>query len=289
MSQPASFKDLGNEHFKAGKFKEAEQLYTQAIAEHSRSDPKVFGNRALTRIKLSDWPGAESDARKAIELYGPGNKTNLVMKAHFYLAQALLPQRHVGEALDEAKIAYTMCIEIQDPSADLIGTFILKAKQAKWQAKETARLRELNETLALVEDLLDAQLQRDIDAVEERFRNGEIGETGRREEVEELRNEAEVRRANIRRGFEDSKRPETVERVVPDWLIDPITFEVMHDPIVTPTGVSYERASLLKHIKANGCDPLTRQPLRADQLIPNVALKNACSEFLDKNGWAADW
>lgn len=72
-------------------------------------------------------------------------------------------------------------------------------------------------------------------------------------------------------------------------MIDPITFEVMHDPIVTPTGVSYERVSLLKHIRASGCDPLTRQPLKPDQLIPNVALKNACSEFLDKNGWAVDW
>ena len=63
----------------------------------------------------------------------------------------------------------------------------------------------------------------------------------------------------------------------------------MHDPIVTPTGVSYERVSLLKHIKASGCDPITRAPLRSDQLIPNVALKNAASEFLDNNGWAVDW
>lgn len=72
-------------------------------------------------------------------------------------------------------------------------------------------------------------------------------------------------------------------------MIDPITFEVMHDPVVTPTGVSYERTSLHRHIKAHGCDPLTRQPLKYDMLIPNVALKNACSEFLDKNGWAVDW
>jgi len=283
-----AFRELGNEHFKAGRFKEAEQLYTQAIAEHSRSDPKVFANRALTRIRLSDWPGAESDARKAIELYGPKNK-NASMKSHYYLAQALLPQRHVGEALEEAKTAYSICLETQDSSAELIGAFILRAKQAQWQARETARLRERDETLALVEDLLEAQLQRDLDSVEERMRRAEIGETGRREEVEELQDEANVRRANIRRGFEDTEKPESVERVVPDWLIDPITFEVMHDPVITPTGVSYERVSLLKHIKASGCDPLTRQPLKADQLIPNVALKNACSEFLDKNGWAADW
>lgn len=80
-----------------------------------------------------------------------------------------------------------------------------------------------------------------------------------------------------------------IVQVVPDWLIDPITFEVMHDPVITPTGVSFERVSLLKHLKATGSDPLTRLPLTPDQLIPNVALKNACSEFLDKNGWAVDW
>lgn len=283
-----SLRDLGNEHFKAGEFKEAELLYTQAIAEHSRSDPKVFSNRSLTRLKLQDWPGAESDARKAIELYGPKNKAP-AMKSHYYLAQALLPQRHVGEALSEAKIAYSICLETRDSSAELISNFILKAKQAQWQSKETARLREMNETLALVEDLLNQQLNRDLWGVERRFQRQEIGETGRNEERTELEMEAEERRNNIRKGFQDSAVPDSIERIVPDWLIDPITFEVMHDPVITPTGVSFERVSLLKHIKASGCDPLTRLPLSADQLIPNVALKNASSDFLDKNGWAADW
>ncbi|KIW12147.1 hypothetical protein PV08_09422 [Exophiala spinifera] len=283
-----SFREQGNERFKAGEYKEAEELYSAAIAEHSRSDPKVFANRALTRLKLQDWQGAESDARKAIELYGPKHEAQ-AMKSHYYLAQALLPQRHVGEALTEAKHAYATCLETKDSSAELIGQFILKAKQAQWQAKETARLRELNSTLALVEDLLNQQLERDKQEVQARFENQEIGETGRQEEIDELEKEAEARRANIRKAFENSASPETVERVVPDWMIDPITFEVMHDPVVTPTGVSYERTSLHRHIKAHGCDPLTRQPLKYDMLIPNVALKNACSEFLDKNGWAVDW
>ncbi|EXJ92188.1 hypothetical protein A1O3_00738 [Capronia epimyces CBS 606.96] len=283
-----SFREQGNEHFKAGEYKEAEALYTQAIAEHSRSDPKVFANRALTRLKLQDWPGAESDARKAIELYGPKNK-QAAMKSHYYLAQALLPQRHVREALEEAKTAYAICIETRDSSAELIGQFILKAKQAQWQAKETARLRDLNETLALVEDLLNQQLQRDVQSVEERFAKGEIGETGKREEIEEFEKETESRRSIVRKAFQDPSNPESMERVVPDWLIDPITFEVMHDPVVTPTGVSFERVSLLKHIKQTGLDPLTRLPIRPDQLIPNVALKNACNEFLEKNGWAVDW
>ncbi|KAG9780784.1 hypothetical protein KCU88_g3639, partial [Aureobasidium melanogenum] len=284
----SSFREQGNEHFKAGDYKGAEELYSQAIAEHSRSDPKVFANRALTRLKLQDWQGAESDARKAIELYGPKNN-QAAMKSHYYLAQALLPQRHVGEALEEAKTAYAICLETKDSSAELISQFILKAKQAQWQAKETARLRQLNETLALVEDLLDQQLQRDIDSVEERYKKGEIGETGKREEIDDLQKEAESRRSIIRKAFQDPANPDSVERVVPDWLIDPITFEVMHDPVITPTGVSFERVGLLKHIKQTGLDPLTRLPLKPEQLIPNVALKNACSEFLEQNGWAVDW
>ena len=224
-----SLRDLGNERFKAGEYKEAEILYTQAyaesiwrsfstfltlhrIAEHSRSDPKVFSNRALTRLKLQDWPGAESDARKAIELYGSKNKAP-AMKSHYYLAQALLPQRHVGEALSEAKCAYSICLETRDSSAELISQFILRAKQAQWASKETARLREMNETLALVEDLLNQQLGRDLRDVDERFARHEIGETGRREERFGLEAEAEVRRSNIRKGFQDPGVPDSVERV----------------------------------------------------------------------------
>jgi STIP1 homology and U-box containing protein 1 len=135
------------------------------------------------------------------------------MKSHYYLAQALLPQRHVGEALEEAKTAYDICLKTQDSSSEVISSFILRAKQAKWQAKETARLREMNDTLALVEDLLESQLQRDLEDVRIRFERSEIGETGRKEEVEELQGEAEVRRSNIRKGFEDSQKPDTLERV----------------------------------------------------------------------------
>lgn len=80
-----------------------------------------------------------------------------------------------------------------------------------------------------------------------------------------------------------------MKQVVPDYLIDSITFEIMHDPVITPSGASYERVGLMKHLKSTGLDPLTREPLSERQLYPNVALRNACSEFLDNNGWAVDY
>jgi len=211
------------------------------------------------------------------------------MKAYYYLAQALLPLRHTTEALEAAKQAYSVCLETKDPSTEILSQFILRAKQAAWQSKETARLREINEALGHVEDLLDQQLERDLANVDWQYEKGEIGTAGRLEERNVLEREAEDRRKIIRKAFHDASNVESAERVVPDYLVDSISFEIMHDPVITPSGASYERSSILKHLRANGVDPLTRESLSEKQLISNVALRNVCSEFLENNGWAVDY
>lgn len=76
---------------------------------------------------------------------------------------------------------------------------------------------------------------------------------------------------------------------VPDYMIDCISFAFMYDPVITRSGQSYERATILEHLRNSNTDPLTRQPLRKEDLRPNLALKQACSEFLEHNGWAVDW
>lgn len=227
------------------------------------------------------------------------------MKPYYYLAQALLELRHTTEALQAAHKAYQFCLETKDASTEILSRFILRAKQAHWQTKETARLREINHTLGLVEDLLQQRYERDLEDIEQRFKSLEVGETGRSEERIELEKELEERRKIVRAAFTDSTNKDTSERVsqpdshsdigtnklqvVPDYLIDTITFEVMHDPVITPSGQSYERVGLLKHIRNAGVDPLTREPLTEKQLVPNVALRVACSEFLENNGWAVDY
>jgi STIP1 family protein 1 len=77
---------------------------------------------------------------------------------------------------------------------------------------------------------------------------------------------------------------------VPDYLVDDISFEIMHDPVVTKHGHSYERATIIEALKRNPVDPLTREPLSVGDLRPNLALKKACEEFWENNsGWAYDW
>ena len=135
------------------------------------------------------------------------------MKSYYSLAQALLGLRHPTEALETAKYAYKICLEIRDSSYELLSQFILRTKQAQWQGKETARLRGLNETLATVEDLLEQQLERDISDLEWRFSKAEIGEAGRKEEKASLEREAQERRSYVREAFKVVGQEETTERV----------------------------------------------------------------------------
>ena len=63
----------------------------------------------------------------------------------------------------------------------------------------------------------------------------------------------------------------------------------MHDPVMTKTGNSYDRVTLMEHLKRSHTDPLTRETLGADDIRPNLALKQACEDFLENNGWAVDY
>jgi STIP1 homology and U-box containing protein 1 len=63
----------------------------------------------------------------------------------------------------------------------------------------------------------------------------------------------------------------------------------MQDPVVTKTGRSYERSALLEHLNRSGTDPISREPVRKDELISNGALREACEDFILHNPWALDW
>ncbi|CAK7349414.1 unnamed protein product [Dovyalis caffra] len=74
---------------------------------------------------------------------------------------------------------------------------------------------------------------------------------------------------------------------VPDHLCCKITLDIFRDPVITPSGLSYERQVLLDHLEKVGrFDPITREPLDPSQLVANLAIKEAVHAYLDKHGWA---
>lgn len=150
-------------------------------------------------------------------------------------------------------------------------------------------MREMNETLANVERLIEADLDRELSELQAKLDRGEIGQIGFVEDQKALREEAEKNIHNVRETFRISSNGDIQERVVPDYLVDGITFEIMHDPVVTPSGHSFDRIGIEKHVERAGVDPITRVPMTVKDLRPNYTLKAVCEDFLNKNGWAVDW
>jgi hypothetical protein len=138
--------------------------------------------------------------------------------------------------------------------------------------------------------MLERDHKNELDQVDARMENGELSRTEGTEEKEDRRQEFEKRRDDLRTAFAISDPESQQKREVPDYLVDGITFEIMHDPVVTNNGRSYERATLIEHLKRSPTDPLTREPLKISELRPNLALKEACQEFMETNsGWIYDW
>ncbi|KAJ5373079.1 hypothetical protein N7517_005085 [Penicillium concentricum] len=279
-------KAKGNELFKAGDYTGAEDFFSQAIQKNPH-DATFFTNRAITRIKLAKWADVEHDARAAIEIYGLKNP--VALKSHYYLAQALLGLQRPQEAHDVASDAYQQSLAGKNAQTENLSRIVLRAKQQIWAARETSRVRELNETLGSVEALVEADVTRAVAELQGRLERGEIGEIGFGEDQKALREDAETKVRNLREAFRVASKGDIQERVVPDYLIDGITFEIMHDPVITPSGVSFDRLGITKYVEKSGVDPLTRAPISVHDLRSNYALKAACEEFLTNNGWAVDW
>lgn len=79
-------------------------------------------------------------------------------------------------------------------------------------------------------------------------------------------------------------------RQVPDVYLGKLTFEVMTDPVITPSGITYDRSEILEHLRKIGAfDPISRRSLTEADLIPNLAMKECLELFLTENGWAVDY
>jgi hypothetical protein len=59
---------------------------------------------------------------------------------------------------------------------------------------------------------------------------------------------------------------------LPDVYYCPITFSIIHDPVIDSEGNTYERVAVENWIRANGTSPLTRTTSSVESLYPNHAI-----------------
>ena len=87
----------------------------------------------------------------------------------------------------------------------------------------------------------------------------------REEEADEL--EALGERVALAAQAEEMADAEMGE--IPDEFTDPITYGIMEDPVLLPSGLSVDRASIMRHLLSNSTDPFSRQALTVEMLKPD--------------------
>ena len=162
-------------------------------------------------MKLEKWAGVEHDARMAVKLHTPKNPAAL--KSYYYLAQALLKLRRPHEAYETAEEAYRTSLTTKNSQTENLSRTLLRAKQQIWASKESARLRGMNETLAFAEQAIEAELKREVDALQRRLDKGEIMQIECAEDQRALNEETEKHIHNLREAFRIASKGEIQEKV----------------------------------------------------------------------------
>lgn len=268
-------KDQGNKQFAARNFDGAIDSYTLAIIKNSNV-PHYYTNRALCYLNQKRWPQAVQDARQALE-----KDPNLV-KGHFYLGKALLERESLDEAIKHLHRANDLAKEQKLNFGDDIAVQLRIARKKRWNIQEEKRIQQEIELQTCLTRLIVEDRDRKIEEL--RNTGEDVDVLVEKVEVETDRNMDELHSVFAK---VDERRQ---KRDVPDYMCGKISFEILKDPVITPSGITYDRKDIEEHLTRVGhFDPVTRTKLTQDLLIPNYAMKEVVDDFITNNEWAHDF
>ena len=72
---------------------------------------------------------------------------------------------------------------------------------------------------------------------------------------------------------------------IEETFLCPLGLELMDDPVMTREGITYDRKNIENWLKDNDECPLTKNKLNVNDLVRNIALKQAIEIFKRKNGY----
>ncbi|TVU43684.1 hypothetical protein EJB05_10172, partial [Eragrostis curvula] len=195
-----------------------------------------------------------------------GNRREKRTRAHYMLGLALVNKQNLAEGIKALEKSLELGRGAHPASymVEEIWQEFSKAKYIEWESLSRKRASQLDKLKITCKETLRNYTK---------FGNPDA------DEPEEQLNEVEE-------VFRKAAKTDTPTDV-PDHLCCKITLDIFRDPVITPSGVTYERAVLLDHLQTVGkFDPVTRVALEPHQLVPNLAIKEAVHAFLSEHGWA---
>lgn len=175
-------------------------------------------------------------------------------------------------------------------SIPAILTLVIACRKRTFEARRIEYRKSKADLLAEMEQHLQRNMHDTLRKIEEDLHAGAMLPIQAGEERAEIEATTEQKISELRSTFAVADPVNHLKKEIPEWAIDTITFELMHDPVVTRSGHSYERHTIVEHLKVSPVDPITREPLTIDELRPNIALRKALDDFWEHaEGWAMDW
>ncbi|CDW77754.1 u-box domain protein [Stylonychia lemnae] len=263
------FKDQGNLWYSQKDYQKAIELYSRAIMIND-NNPTFYLNRAKCFKMLKTFDKQYQDSLKAIEL------DDSYIKAYIVNGEALVElgkndknTAKIEKGILRMKKALNMCFKQNQKNFEKeIQTSLKKAEKIKWYKQTEIDSHDKERLMYQIRGKMDNhQDDQDILGRFEKYLN----QTDPR--YEETKNQAREHRST--------------HKEIPDFLICRITDDLMEQPVVIQSGFTYEKSAILKHFQINGnIDPITRQSVDPNILIPNHYLKQATEYYLERNPWA---
>ena len=89
-------------------------------------------------------------------------------------------------------------------------------------------------------------------------------------------------RMSLKQILETSTLPNEEWQPLSDAFYCPITFNLMFEPVIDPEGNTFERVAVEDWIRVNGMSPVTRTPIKVEDLYPNKAYSALLDEEKNK-------
>lgn len=251
------YKVLGNQSYKLGYFESAIDYYTKAI-QYDNTNHVYYTNRALCYKKQKLWKLANMDARQALNLEEES------VKAHFILGLTLLHLNSLEEGLKKLTKAKTLSSYLKDSNESEINRYIMQAKKLIYLRDEQNKQLSYTELQSFFIDKINLLNQ-----------------------IGYITNEEKSLRIQQTEGIFKELLDSFQKKQVPDYLCCKISMCLMNEPVITPSGMTYDKIFLYEHVKHNGSfDPVSREQFSIREVIPNYAIKEATEHFLKANPWA---
>ncbi|KAK6014359.1 tetratricopeptide repeat protein [Ostertagia ostertagi] len=218
----------GNRFFQQGRYQEAIDAYSKAIIRNPHVST-YFTNRALCYMNLKAWSKAAEDCSKAAFL----DRNNV--KAYYFGGRAAIQLGNYNEAIRLITKAKELASSQKMNFGDEIHAQMRLARREKFRVEEEKRVKEEGELQIYLRN-----------AEGEGTHNEEVTD-----KVEQITQEGEQHKAQLDSLFaqiDDRRR----KREIPDFLCGKISCSLLQDPVITPSGITYDRADIKQHLHRVG-------------------------------------